>query len=181
MNGVAGVGCWAARPKEHSAASVSPLIVTFIRRPLLWGRGIIAFWWYIGLYVAAAARVPLSRVPRKPRSAPHSDSFGVPRAAPAFQGAEDPGYRRVLRIGARRQPRARGAGAADAARTRRERRRRAVHQGAEQDPPRPRMGALLRGRARAGPAAHGVDPEPAIRESPLCRHVRRRPRHHGGG
>ena len=43
-----------------------------------------------------------------------------------------------------------------------------------------RVGALLRGRARAGAAAHGVERHAAVRASSLRRDVRRRPRHHGG-
>ena len=40
--------------------------------------------------------------------------------------------------------------------------------------------ALLRGRARAGAHAHGVDHRSRHQASPLRRRLRRRPRHHGG-
>ena len=50
-----------------------------------------------------------------------------------------------------------------------------------QEPQGGRVGALLRGRARAGAAAHRLEPEPPVGEPPLRRHLRRRPRHHGGG
>ena len=73
---------------------------------------------------------------------------GVSRAAAALQGAEDSGHRRLLRIGARRQPRARGAGAADAARARRAGRRRALRARAEAKAARPSSGrATTRTRA----------------------------------
>ena len=41
------------------------------------------------------------------------------------------------------------------------------------------MGALLRGRARAGAAADDVEPHAAVGEPPLRRHLGRRPGHHG--
>ena len=44
-----------------------------------------------------------------------------------------------------------------------------------------RVGALLRGCARTGPAAHHVEPDAAVRAPPLRRHLRRRSGHHGGG
>ena len=62
-----------------------------------------------------------------------------------------------------------------------QRRGRAVRSGAEQDAQSARVGALLRGSARARAAADGVEPDAEVRASSLRRHVGRRPRHHGGG
>ena len=100
----------------------------------------------------------------------------------ALQGTEDPGHGGVLRIGAGGQPRARGAGAADPARARRRGRRRALRGRAEAQPQGGRVGALLRGRARAGAAADRRGRRSLQSEQPpLRRHLRRRAGDHGSG
>ena len=113
------------------------------------------------------------------RPDPHSRR--VSRAAAPLQGTEDSGHGRVLRVGARRQPRARRARAAARLRAR------GVHDADEHYEAEltkiaqgGRVGALLRGRARAGAAAHDVEPHAAVRASSLRRHLGRRSRHHGG-
>src|SRR5262249_35024822 len=117
-------------------------------------------------YVAAAARVSVQGVSGERGGATDPDPGRVPRAAAAIQGAENPGYRRLLRLGAREQPRARRTRAAESARAGRRERGRGLREGVEAQPQGARVGALLRGGARAGAAAHVVDPVAAVRESP---------------
>ncbi len=51
--------------------------------------------------------------------------------------------------------------------------------GAEQEPQGARVGALLRGSARARAAARVLEPDDSVRQSSVRRHVGRRPGHHG--
>src|SRR4051794_29155275 len=80
-------------------------------------------------YVTTADGVPRPRVSGERRSAPDPDPCGVPRAAAPLPRTEDPGHRRLLRLGAGRQPRAGRTRAQAAAGARRRRRRRALRRG----------------------------------------------------
>ena len=99
-----------------------------------------------------------------------------------FKETEDPGHRRLLRIGARGQPRARRAGAPDAARARRAGRGRALRARTEPRAARPSSGrATTRKRASSRGCSTTWSQTPAVGEPSLRRHVRRRPGHHGSG
>src|SRR5206468_6065628 len=79
----------------------------------------------------STTRVSQRRISRERRSAPDPDPVGISRAAQAIQGTEDSGHGRLLRISARRQPRAGRARAGDAPRTRPPHAGRGVPRGAE--------------------------------------------------
>ena len=132
-------------------------------------------------YVAAAAGVPASGVPRERRGAPDSDPRRVSRTAcgasrirrsrtpscssdrPASTAASAPSAR-CGRC---------GRAACSDADEHYEAELTKIAQGG-------RVGALLRGSARAGAAADDLEPDAAVGEPPLRGDLGRRPRHHGG-
>src|SRR6185436_17305094 len=96
-DGVGGA-CCAASPKVKSAAiATAPEIrmVTCMRRRLLWRKRRNHSILMVNCLYAAAARVPRPGLPRKRRGPAGPHPRGIPRAAAAIQGAEDPGHRRL--------------------------------------------------------------------------------------
>ena len=125
-------------------------------------------------------RVRRRRVPAQYGCASHSNPGGIPGSAAAVQVAQHSGYGRVLRVGSCVKPHAGSAEPDAAAQQDRpsEGRLQGRAQTAEEGA---RMVALLRGRPRARPDAHDLEPGARRPAAPVRRLFGRRPRHHGGG